>query len=238
MQTKYKKLNYVYDKSQVLDEIYKNTEKFYEILALKENFKKRPFSIVPDEFYERVDSRHPYNKEFNGKKIPGTISSWEGYNFTYVPGDRDSVYGRNSDRAKGQEWMWKPEVTCDYLKKIVQDLGFVSIQNIRAMIINPGGFGPVHKDDSESSYYKKYTSVTLNLEDGGQPLTAQIDGEFYEFNDPCFIFEDDCWHGVGQVSSRRTQVRINGIVNQDILSSYLSQPDRALLPALMMLSSV
>ena len=62
--------------------------------------------------------------------------------------------------------------------------------------------------------------------------------EFYEFNDPCFIFEDDCWHGVGQVSSRRTQVRINGIVNQDILSSYLAQPDRALLPALMMLSSV
>ena len=43
----------------------------------------------------------------------------------------------------------------------------------------------------------------------------------YEFNDPCFIFQDNCWHGVGIVSSRRTQLRINGKVDSTILNKYL-----------------
>jgi len=214
---KYKKLNYVYDKDKVLAEVFAQSSNFVNIFSRRETFKKRPFSIVPDEMYESIDAI-----EADGKVVPGAISSWKGFNFTHIPGDRSSTIGQNKDRLSKENWQWKPDVECPYLKRIVQDLGFISIQNVRAMVMQPGGFGPVHSDILlKNSYYQTHTSVTLNLEDGGQPLTALIDGKMYELNDPCFVFEDDCWHGVGIVSSRRTQLRINGIVDYNILNNYL-----------------
>jgi hypothetical protein len=91
------------------------------------------------------------------------------------------------------------------------------------MVLQPPGFGPVHCDAHPShDYYNTHISITLNLEDGGMPLIALIDDQQVECNDSCFIFEDNCWHGVGQVSSRRTQLRINGKVNQGKLNEYLS----------------
>lgn len=221
MQSKYRKVKYDYDKEKLLEEIYKHEDMFFKILALKENFKKRPFSIVPEDYYDKVESREPYGP-LDGKRIEGSISTWKGFNFTHIPGEPVSKYGRNSNRLTHENWEWRPDVECDYLKKIVNDLGFVSIQNVRVMTIYPGGFGPVHIDASpESLYYDNHISITLNVEDGGQPLVAQIDGSLYEFNDRCFIFKDDCWHGVGLVNSRRTQIRINGTVDQKILNMYL-----------------
>ena len=214
---KYKKLNYVYNKDKVLTEIFAQTSNFVNIFSRRETFKQRPFSIVPDEMYEKVDAI-----ESNGKLVPGVISSWKGFNFTHIPGDTISNIGQNKDRLTKENWEWKPAVECTYLKKIVQDLGFISIQNVRAMVMQPGGFGPVHSDILlKNSYYQKHTSVTLNIENGDQPLTALIDGEMYELNDPCFVFEDDCWHGVGIVSSRRTQLRINGVVDYNIFNTHL-----------------
>ena len=214
---KYKKVNYPYDKDKVLAEIFSQSSNFVNIFSRRETFKNRPFSIVPDEMYEKVDAI-----EANGKLVPGAISSWKGFNFTHIPGDLSSNIGQNKDRLIKENWEWKPDVQCQYLKKIVQDLGFVSIQNIRAMVMQPGGFGPVHSDIVlKNDYYQKHTSVTLNIEDGGQPLTALIDGKMYELNDSCFVFEDDCWHGVGIVSSRRTQLRINGVVDYNIFNTYL-----------------
>jgi hypothetical protein len=214
---KYKKLNYVYDNNKVLAEIFAQSSNFINIFASKATFEQRPFSIVPDEMYEKVDAI-----ESNGKSVAGAISSWQGFNFTHIPGDPSSVVGKNKDRLIKENWEWKPNIECTYLKTIVQDLGFISIQNIRAMVMQSGGFGPVHSDIVlKNDYYQKHTSVTLNIEDGGQPLTALIDGKMYELNDPCFVFEDDCWHGVGIVSSRRTQLRINGVVDYNIFNTHL-----------------
>jgi hypothetical protein len=217
LMNKYQKLNYVYDIDNVLAEIFAQSSKFITIFPKKETLKQRPFSIVPDEMYEHVDAI-----EADGKLVLGEISAWRGFNFTHIPGDVSSSIGLNKDRLTKENWLWKPDVECPYLKKIVKDLGFISIQNIRAMIIQPGGFGPVHRDIAlNNNYYQKHTSVTLNIEDGGQPLAALIDGKMYELNDPCFVFEDDCWHGVGIVSSRRTQLRINGVVDYSIFTTHL-----------------
>lgn len=214
---KYKKLNYNYDKELILAEIFSHVDKFINLYPRRETFNQRPFSIVSDELYEKLTAL-----EKDGTVTTGSFSAWQGFSFTHIPGDRLSEIGQNKDRLTKENWQWKPNVDCQYLKKIVKDLGFTSIQNIRVMVINAGGFGPVHSDIiSSNNYYETHTSVTLNIEDGGQALVALINGQLHELNDPCFIFEDDCWHGVGVVSSRRTQVRINGIANKDILNSYL-----------------
>ena len=214
---KYKKLNYQYDKERLLNEIFQHEHEFVDIPASKEYLKFRPFDLVDALLYDQITtvSSQGINK--------GRISSWQGYSFTHVLEDQMSVYGGNTLRLKYENWIWKNNANCDYLKTIVNDLGFTQIQNIRAMIIHPPGFGPVHCDiPSNIDYYKDHTSVTINLEDGGQPLVALIDNQKVECNDPCFIFEDNCWHGVGQVTSRRTQLRINGKVDQEKLNEYLS----------------
>jgi hypothetical protein len=214
---KYKKLNYSYDKQQVLAEIYSHADKFINLYPSREAFKQRPFSIVPDELYEKVSIL-----EKDGSITTGSLCTWQGFNFTHIPGDSVSAIGQNKDRLTKEHWQWKPDIDCWYLKKIVNDLGFTSIQNIRAMVMNPGGFGPVHSDiTAGNNYYKTHTSVTLNIEDGGQPLVALIDGQLHQLNDTCFVFEDDCWHGVGLVSSRRTQLRINGVVDYNIFNTHL-----------------
>jgi hypothetical protein len=215
----YKKLNYSYKKDIVLEEIFQHRSKFVDIPASKEFLKSRPFSIVDESLYDQVTT-----VSTNSGIVKGTIPSWKGFSFTYVPTDPITVYGGNMSRIKHEIWQWKPESNCPYIQEIVKDLGFTQIQNIRAMIIEPPGFGPVHCDVPPTiDYYKDHTSITLNLEDGGLPLIAKIQETLYEFNDPCFIFEDNCWHGVGQVSSRRTQLRINGIVDKVKLNEILSR---------------
>jgi hypothetical protein len=214
---KYKKLNFNYDKNKLLKEVFQHEHNFIEIPATKEFLQYRPFDIVDPKLYDQVTT-------ISSLEITkGHIPSWQGYSFTHVPGDRMSAYGGNTLRLKYENWCWKDDANCDYLKFIVNELGFTQIQNIRAMVINPPGFGPVHCDVPPAvDYYKEHTSVTFNLEDGGQPLIALIDNQKVECNDPCFLFEDNCWHGVGQVTSRRTQLRINGKMNRGKLNEYIS----------------
>jgi hypothetical protein len=214
---KYKKLNFIYDKDKLIEEVFQHEKEFIEIPATKEFLQYRPFDIVDPAWYDQVTtvSNLGINK--------GTIPSWSGYSFTHVPGDKMSFYGGNALRLKYEEWVWRNDANCPYLKSIVDTLGFTQIQNIRSMVLQPPGFGPVHCDAPPShDYYNTHVSITLNLEDGGMPLIALIDGQYVECNDTCFIFEDNCWHGVGQVTSRRTQLRINGKVNQGKLNEYLS----------------
>lgn len=213
---KYKKLNFNYDKNKLLNEVFKHEHNFTEIPATKEFLQYRPFDIVDPVLYDQVTTVSSLGI------TKGPIPSWQGYSFTHVPSDRMSTYGGNTLRLKYENWCWKEDADCDYLKFIVNELGFTHIQNIRAMVIKPPGFGPVHCDVPPAiDYYKEHTSVTFNLEDGGQPLIALINNQQIECNDPCFLFEDNCWHGVGQVTSRRTQLRINGKVNQEKFNNYL-----------------
>jgi hypothetical protein len=212
----YKKLNYIYNKEDVLKEIFQYESQFVDIPASKEFLKFRPFSIVDESLYENITTVSAYNKIEQG-----TIPSWRGFSFTHVPGDDITKYGGNMSRIKHEVWEWKKNINCPYIQNIVKDLGFKQIQNIRVMVIEPPGFGPVHCDVPPSNdYYKNHTSITLNLENGGQPLIAKVNDHMLEYDDPCFIFEDNCWHGVGVVTSRRTQLRLNGVVDFNILEQY------------------
>lgn len=213
----YHKLNFNYNKELLLAEIFQHKKEFMDIPASAEYLKYRPFDIVDKELYDQVTTLSS-----SGIIKKGSIPSWKGYSFTHVPNVTLSTYGSNNLRLKHDLWEWKENSNCDYLKSLVKDLGFFEIQNIRAMVIEASGFGPVHCDVPPNiNYYDNHTSVTFNLEDGGQSLIAKIQDKFYEFNDPCFIFQDNCWHGVGIVSSRRTQLRINGKADLKTLNKYL-----------------
>jgi hypothetical protein len=214
--TQYAKLNFSYDKEKVAEEILQY--RFTEIPAIKKFLSLRPFDIVEKSLYDKVTVLTEHGI------IPGSIPSWKGYSFTHVPGDIMSSYGGNLSRIKHENWVWKDDANCPYIKQLVSDLGFISTQNVRAMVLEPPGFGPVHNDvPPESNYYENHISVTLNIKNGGQPLTAMINNSLIEIDDDCFMFRDDCWHGVNSVASQRIQLRINGIVDKDRLNEILSR---------------
>jgi len=213
---RYSKLNFSYDKDAVSKEILQHH--LTDIPPIKQYLNSRPFDLVDKTLYDQVTVLTAQGIEH------GILPSWKGYSFTHVPGDQISGYGGNLSRLKHEKWEWKPDANCDYIKKIVDRLGFINIQNVRAMLLSPPGFGPVHTDvPPDSTYYDNHVSVTLNVDNGGMPLVAMIDGSLKEFNDDCFVFRDDCWHGVGQVTSQRIQLRINGTIDETKLNEILSR---------------
>jgi hypothetical protein len=211
---RYARLNFSYDKERVKQEILQHF--LTDIPAIKQYLDLRPFDLVPKELYEKITVLTEQGI------VKGELPSWKGYSFTHVPGDRMSSYGGNLTRIKFDIWAWKDDANCPYIKEIVESLGFDQIQNIRSMILQPPGFGPVHNDvPPNSDYYNDHVSVTLNISNGGKPLVALIDSSLKEFNDDCFIFRDDCWHGVGLVEFPRIQLRINGKINADRLATLV-----------------
>jgi hypothetical protein len=213
---RYAKLNFSYNKEKVKEEILQH--KFIDIPAIEKFLSLRKFDLVDSKLYDKITVITD-----NGivhKELP----SWRGYSFTHIPGDRFSSYGGNLSRIKTDNWQWKEDANCSYIKELVTSLGFINVQNVRAMLLDPPGFGPVHNDlPPDSTYYDNHVSITLNVADGGLPLVAMIDGSLKEINDDCFLFRDDCWHGVGLVTSQRIQLRINGIVDEVRLNEILSR---------------
>jgi hypothetical protein len=210
----YISLNFFYDKARVAEEILQH--KFTDIPAIKQFLSLRPFDLVEQSLYDKVTVLTEYGI------IRGSVPSWKGYSFTHVLGDMMSNYGSNLSRIKYENWTWKDDANCPYIKEIVSQLGFTSVQNVRAMLLDPPGFGPVHNDlPLDSNYYDNHVSITLNIADGGKPLVAMIDSNLIEINDDCFIFRDNCWHGVGLVSSQRIQLRINGVIDEARLKFLL-----------------
>jgi hypothetical protein len=213
---RYSRLNFSYDKKKLSDEI--NHYEFTDIPPIKQFLNTRPFNLVDNSLYEKVTLITETGI------TQGELPSWKGYSFTHVPGDLLSSYGSNLSRMRFENWEWKEDSECPYIRQIISDLGFIKVQNVRAMSLEPPGFGPVHNDvPPHSKYYDNHVSVTLNISDGGMPLTALIDDKLLEINDDCFMFRDDCWHGVGLVTSKRLQLRINGIVDERHFNEILSR---------------
>lgn len=214
--TQYARLNFSYDKAKITEEILQH--KFTDIPAIKQFLSLRPFDLVERSLYDKVTVLTEQGI------ILGSIPSWKGYSFTHVPGDMISRYGGNLSRIKHEIWTWKDNANCPYIKEIVSQLGFISIQNVRAMVLDAPGFGPVHNDvPPNSNYYDNHVSITLNIANGGQSLVAMINDRLVEINDDCFVFRDDCWHGVGVVESQRIQLRINGIVDENRINEIFSR---------------
>lgn len=212
---RYARLNFSYDKEILKSEIFQH--RFVDIPAIKEFLSLRPFDIVDPILYEKITVLTSRGI------LTGELPSWKGYSFTEISGDTISSYGGNLSRIRSDDWQWKDDANCPYIKQIVNELGFIKIQNVRAMLLDPPGFGPVHNDvPPDSNYYDNHVSITLNVANGGQPLIALIGNKLVECNDDCFIFRDDCWHGVGLVESQRIQLRINGIVDSTIFSKFIS----------------
>jgi hypothetical protein len=210
------KLKFPFDKERLRQEVLSCESKFRDIPANREGVRGRPFDLVPRELYDEITY-------FDGQTVvKGRLPSWRGLSFTHIPGVERSLGGSNVLRTQDARWEFRTDLTFDYLKSLIKVFGFSELQNIRAMVLDPPGFGPVHIDLAPTSnYYEQHVSVTLSIDDGGQPLAAFWDGEYHHLSEDCFVFRDDCWHGVGIVTRRRIQVRINGRMDPDQLRRWI-----------------
>ena len=92
----YKKLNYQYDQSKVIEEIYRNQNRFVEIPTSMAASAGRPFDIVSKELYDQVKFVQTLsNDQTNNQR---TIPSWYGFCFTCIPGTDESHIGKNKFR--------------------------------------------------------------------------------------------------------------------------------------------
>jgi hypothetical protein len=213
---KHVKLNFSYDKNKVREEIFSHVAEFVDIPPSKKSLKHRTFDLVDSDSYDNVTVLGESGIEY--KSIP----TWKGFCFTHIPNNELSTYGSNLQREMFINWEWKDNSNCPYIQSLIKNLGFTSVQTVRAMILKPPGFGPVHCDMLPlSGYYKKNISITLNIDNGGVPLVAMIDNKLVEIDDDCFIFYDNCWHGVKHVKSQRVQLRINGKIDATILNKFI-----------------
>lgn len=161
----------------------------------------------------------------NGNLIRKKNPGWIGIGLTMLPENTKSKGGavriRNSNT--NESWVWREDIQTPYIRELVELLGFKTLHTIRIMMLPAGSIGLVHNDDVDRNYYKNgRLSVTFNVDDGGSPLVfLEKDKRYDMFPNKTFIFRDDCWHGIPQVSRQRIQVRMSGIIDEENLESLL-----------------
>lgn len=117
--------------------------------------------------------------------------------------------------------------------KWIQTLPIKKFIGVRCVSLKPGTFASIHRDENNLQHHKNGTSlprnvlwesgfisITINITDGDQPLFYSLNSkmeESFKVNDPVYMFNDYCPHGVPVVSSRRRQIRVTGIPTEDLL---------------------
>ena len=141
---------------------------------------------------------------------------WKGINLT-KPAEQISLKNSSLSKIRNEnsdvEWVWVEKFP--YIEYIAKTLGFIKINLVRVLVLEPGSIGSIHNDNSAKSYYyDRRTSITLNINDGGSPLVFLNGKEIHsKMPGPAFLFRDDCWHGIPQTETERVQIRINGVVD-------------------------
>jgi hypothetical protein len=177
-----------------------------------------------------------WDAEVTEKNIQQSKGLWKSCSLTYLDTDnkdrsmyqhdpnflhRDTnQYVRNNNTTN---WTWREDINVPYIKQLVDSFNFKVLANVRVLSMDAGCIGLVHNDDVDGKFYKKLGfSITLNISSGGSPLVYTENGQRYDLNPgKCFAFRDDCWHGVPETTSRRIQLRINGIPDTKTIKNLL-----------------
>lgn len=111
-------------------------------------------------------------------------------------------------------------------KWIFNNLPFKKIISIHCVSVEQGGFGTIHRDrkslyDGGSSaglnrlYQEGYIIINLNISNGGVPLFWSLDGDDAKVprkaDENVYLTNDYFMHGVPVCTSRRRQIRVAGI---------------------------
>jgi hypothetical protein len=143
-----------------------------------------------------------------------------------------SVAVRNK-MLKDGEYRFKETYEDLNITKWIKQLPIKKFIGVRCVSLKPGTFATIHKDENNFQFHSSGTSlptnivweagfisITLNISDGGEPLYYSVDEDIakpFKANDPVYLFNDYCLHGVPVVSSRRRQIRVTGIPTEDLL---------------------
>ena len=203
-------LEFDYDQAEVEKEVDQITDLFD--LSI-------PDTVLADQWRlplfteEQINNTSVYSSE-TGKIVNKRYPSWKGCSLTYLDDSQSSKMGAarvRNDNIK-TNWQWREDIHIPYIQSVVEQFGFRILHTVRLLIIPEGSIGLVHQDDWGTYYKNKGFSVTLNVSNGGSPIVFLNGDQRHEaWPDKCHVFRDDCWHGIPQVSSRRMQIRINGV---------------------------
>jgi hypothetical protein len=200
------RLDFAVDKPKLQAECDSTRSSWHELPTLKRFLDAPPFDVVPRALLAEMS----YLDDRSGHVEFRTYRSWQGCSLTHLPNEPASRTGtvRLRNRHKSA-WSWRGAFP--YLQHLCETLGFHQLHTVRVLALAPGSFGPVHIDDPRGDYYRDdCVSVTVNVADGGARLLYLDHGRVCAAEGDCFIFADDCWHGVTMTSKERLQLRISG----------------------------
>lgn len=203
---RFAQLTYMFDKPRLRAEIDATRGEWRDLPTLRQFLEEPPFDVVPRALLAEM-SCYDYR---TGRIESRTYKSWRGCSLTHLPGDALSRTGtvrlRNHHRSA---WKWRGAFP--YTQHLCDALGFRELHTVRVLALGPNTFGPVHIDDPRGHYYRDdCVSVTLSIAEGGASLLYLDNGRISAAEGDCFIFADDCWHGVTMTSEERLQLRISG----------------------------
>jgi hypothetical protein len=157
--------------------------------------------------------------------VPGRVPSWRGTGLTHVPDRPDTASGGSRHRRSFDgRWRWKEELKIPYTRRLIKAIGLERVDNVRAMSLPKGGFGPVHVDwENEAPWEtERLVSITFLLRDGGVPMRFRApDGRVHDVSDRVFFFKDCAPHGVPRATSDRMLLRVNGAMARERFASLM-----------------
>jgi len=201
------------------------------------------WKMVPENIYEngycwRVDS--------NGQMIKLTenrVPTWkmnqlmqlkeEVSRNTWSNSGKKVNYGNSTSALRNTQynkiWEIKPEFADLTIVKYIKSLPFKKIIFMHCVSLEANQFATIHRDITKIPKTNKYhlaqegfITLTFNISDGGVPLYWALDGEEskipYKVNDDVYITNDYFLHGVPVTTSRRRQIRVTGIPDENFES--------------------
>ena len=203
------------------------------------------WGMIPQDLYENAYC-WIFSKETNKfeKLTENRIPSWQMAQLMYVDAetiddDLRRVSGNGykggttlRNMAHNKEWKIKPEFKDLNIVKYMQGLPLKRIISMHCVSLESGQFATIHRDSKSintgtsnpKNYMAKlgYIVLTFNISDGGVPLYWALDGEEskipYKVNDDVYITNDYFLHGVPVTTSRRRQIRVTGIPDENFES--------------------
>jgi hypothetical protein len=250
------KLNLTFDKELWIHE-YDNFI-YPQSVAIRNNFMtwsktrdlNRAWGMVDPDIYDQCDI-----EDENSNLLQRGRAQWQMTQLLYletIDSDSDAAkryayfggsYMRNLYYKR--TWNIKPEFeNLSIVKYAYEQLPLTKIISMHCVSLEPGAFASIHRDGrtmpvapevvyNNGLRRQGYVSLVFNITDGGVPLYWALDGEAVhtpiKTNDDCYLTSDYFLHGVPVCTSRRRQIRITGIPN-DQLAQYIDHNQKIEIP--------
>ena len=215
-------LNLDYDQDRVAEEI-RNLTILEELIPNKDKISDQ--NILPLFTQQQLDNVI-WGADINDDNADKPKGIWKSCSLTYLDNEyKDkSMLGQPGLRNSNiTPWQWRTDIDIPYIRQIADSLNFKMLTTVRVLTMDAGCIGLVHNDDPEGKFYKSLGySVTLNVSDGSTSMVYTENNRRQELKpDKCFVFRDDCWHGIPETTSHRIQIRINGIPDTKTIKNLL-----------------